>query len=535
MGPNSNLPAPKAAASARSDSESPRFWSLYPGAIVFLSLVLLVGILHIEAIRAVLKFWAMTKTYEHGVVLAAVALFITIREVADRRAFLRPLGLWWAAAVIAVGFALIAASLMSILVVQMILLPLLLWGLVAICFDWRHAKRLTFAYALLILGAPVWDILIDVLQPMTIFVTNMLLDVFNRTAFIENEYVTLRHGIFIIERGCSGLNYFLVGCTLGGMYGALFLRSLPARIRVMAVAAGMAILANWIRVFGVIMIGDLTRMQHSLIEDHNSVGWLIFAAAMTVMLLYARSQEAMESQSIGTRERTGLSFESDVESQMKPAQSSRSAGAFLLVLLSVPSLTYGLMIASAGDSEPVAISLPNTVSHWSLTPVGAIRADEPYFPGAEVSTSGAYEAAGSTIVVDAFAYDLRNRDSELVGYPNSWIGAPESRVLSRARERLYGGSKVDSLEALEFVKQGEKSTMLVGYWFDSGITGSPAVAKVLGLIAQVSGNHSVGAIAFSSTCNDTCEKEEAELRAFASDLIRDYSVFKTAIPDTVKP
>jgi EpsI family protein len=101
----------------------------------------------------------------------------------------------------------------------------------------------------------------------------------------EEHVLILPSGQLAIEQACSGLRYLLAALTLGVLYGYLNYSRGRARVIVVLVAAGAAILANILRVFIVVYLAYVTRMQHPLVSDHLSLGWMLFGGLVFLLLV----------------------------------------------------------------------------------------------------------------------------------------------------------------------------------------------------------------------------------------------------------
>src|SRR5690606_25050605 len=97
-------------------------------------------------------------------------------------------------------------------------------------------------------------------------------------------------GTIEIESGCSGLHYFVVGLALAVLYGEANRLSWRGRLRVAALGAGLAMLANWARIYVIVVLGHGTKMQHYLVAvDHYWFGWGLFAGCVALVCVVARA------------------------------------------------------------------------------------------------------------------------------------------------------------------------------------------------------------------------------------------------------
>lgn len=154
---------------------------------------------------------------------------------------------------------------------------------------------------LLIFAVPVWDDLSPLLQHITVFFNNIFLQLAGIQATIKEFYIMLEVGTFLVEDGCSGVRYLMVALFLASFYGQLHYRSYMATVQLVLISALLSMLANWIRVFGIIAAGHYTNMETSLVEDHELFGWVVFVIFTLIPLFYisgswtAHHQKNMET------------------------------------------------------------------------------------------------------------------------------------------------------------------------------------------------------------------------------------------------
>ncbi len=161
------------------------------------------------------------------------------------------------------------------------LLPLQFLAAIATCLGIPAARRLAWPATFLYFGLPVWGPLNGVLQALTVRVAQFLIQLVGVPAYVEGNYVQLPEGTFQIASGCSGLSFFIVALTLGAFACTLHVHQWRNRWKLMLAALLAGLVANWLRVSSLIVIGYLTDMQSYLIRvDHLLYGWVLFIVAM---------------------------------------------------------------------------------------------------------------------------------------------------------------------------------------------------------------------------------------------------------------
>ena len=167
-------------------------------------------------------------------------------------------------------------------------LPLILLAITATILGLNAAARLALPILFLYFAIPVWDLMIPPLQTTTTAVVVTALRWTGFTAFIENTLIHIPAGTFEIAEGCAGIRYFIVSFALATFYGLLYLRTWASSLALIGVALALAILCNWLRVYSLVVIGDLTDMQHYFIAvSHARFGWGIYALSLVPVFVFA--------------------------------------------------------------------------------------------------------------------------------------------------------------------------------------------------------------------------------------------------------
>ena len=103
-------------------------------------------------------------------------------------------------------------------------------AVLALVFVWAVAvmglamiRHLLPVYLLMLLAIPIWDFLIDPLRIITVVIVQNSLEWLEIPALIDGFFITLPVGRFVVEGGCSGLNYMLTSLTLGLVYSMRYL------------------------------------------------------------------------------------------------------------------------------------------------------------------------------------------------------------------------------------------------------------------------------------------------------------------------
>jgi exosortase len=213
--------------------------------------------------------WTDAYSYSHGYLVLLMSGWLFARNLRSAPiAELRPSLIGFGMLLIGVaGYVL--AEIVDVTIGIQAMMPVLLLSLVAALAGLPLARRALVPVAFLYFAIPLWNLLTIPLQNLTTVMVTSALRISNISAYIEGYVVATPSGSFEIAQGCSGLHFLVVGLALAAFYGLAWYRRWSARALLFAVAGAASIVANWLRVYVLIDVGERTNMQHYLIaEDH---------------------------------------------------------------------------------------------------------------------------------------------------------------------------------------------------------------------------------------------------------------------------
>jgi exosortase len=140
---------------------------------------------------------------------------------------------------------------------------------------------------ILLFTIPIFGQLNNILVSMSANVVGSLVHLFGITALIEGQDIFIPSGHIFIADGCSGLRYLTISMLLGYMLAILNNYTLKRALFTILAATILGLLTNWIRIFLLVVIGDLTDMKSSLMHDHEFFGWILFAVTMLPAIFFS--------------------------------------------------------------------------------------------------------------------------------------------------------------------------------------------------------------------------------------------------------
>jgi len=446
---------------------------------------------------------SVTDTYSHGWLILLICIGLVVRARRDLAAAPvrpSPLASPALAAVIVVWLVSYHASIEGLAVP---LQPLIFWLAVSTAFGAAIGRILLFPVAYLYFAEPVWYG--TQLQHLTVLVTRGLLALTGPTASIAGDVIHLPNGTFLIEEGCSGLHFMIVGLAVAALYGEQQRDSWPVRLRQLALMAGLALFANWVRVYTVIEAGYLTDMQSYLVRvSHYGFGWCVFAVALLVFFwLAARLAPEAASQPAAP-------------APANDAQRRAELGGVALavaVLIALPLLNWAVRESRAAPPLAHPAALLDPQSPWRAVPVDVRSAWRPIFSGAdEVQRRAFGNAAEGAVEVLGVAYRTQRQGAELVGETSSLTG----NGLEVLAERVVGSTAGQFRETEVTDSTGSRSLIWSRYQVAAHNLVRPFTQQLWFGINALVWKPPAGLIALRTPCDADCGSARRTLQEFVA-------------------
>ena len=224
-----------------------------------------------------IEVWSHSNTYTHCFfILPAVAYFIwrsrSIIRITEPQlsVYFALLYLPWLL-VWGIGYAGDLQLLSHIATIGLIPLTLL------VAFGFRVAKVLWFPLTFMFFAVPIGEELVPFLQELTADNAVWMLNQLNVPIYRDGLYINIPSGQFVVAEACSGVRFLIASVCFGYFYAYITYVSFWRRIIFIAVSVALPILANAIRVFGIVLIGHYSEMEHAVGADHLIYGWFFFA------------------------------------------------------------------------------------------------------------------------------------------------------------------------------------------------------------------------------------------------------------------
>jgi exosortase len=253
---------------------------------VVILLAVSLGLLFLDTGASYISKWLkFDESLGHGLLIVAIIIyhiFADAKDYTNKQEKSRH----WLLIVIIFGYIFQVISLFwGILIFQQFGLYLL-WLLISIyVLGISFNKKIAFPLFFFLFAIPFWDFLNPLLLDLTSIVVTNFLKITSLVVFIEENRIETPYGVIEIASGCSGLKYFQIGLVIA-IY-AVYLENMTLKSKFTIIFAGalLGIITNWIRVTLLIFIGYESEMQSTLMQDHETFGFILFFIVISSILI----------------------------------------------------------------------------------------------------------------------------------------------------------------------------------------------------------------------------------------------------------
>jgi exosortase len=365
----------------------------------------------------------------------------------------------------------------------------------------KITQKLLVSWAIVAMAMPYWYILVPFLQALTVYVVSFLSGLLSLTVLIEGNYFTIPSGIVHVAGGCSGLKYFMTSISLALVSSAMNKRSIKFTLLSALCALSLAIIANWIRVFILLIVAYFGGIDQPIMKDHDLLGWVIFAVLMTPWFFIDNNinKKAPASSSSSNPEEEE---EEEMNSHSTKTNSAKLAISLLscLILLSTP-----MVFLHYTENEKHAIKLvelPNKLSgHPQLNQIQGWEID---YPKATSEAGAEYLVNNEKIDVIVLSYENTNKSVEMANSTNHPF---DNQSWQKIQNTNWQSKEVPNIKInITLIKSGNRHKVIYS-WYKHGDKFSSTIlsSKFNQLLSQFKGIHSSELVLISKDCPNNCQ------------------------------
>lgn len=338
--------------------------------------------------------------------------------------------------------------------------------------------RLSPYLSLLIFTLPIWGELSPYLVDLSSAVVGYLVKASHLAAVIDGNSIFLPWGAIHIADGCSGVRYLSIALLIAYVIALLNHYRWPQVVTLLTLGGALALIANWLRIYLLVLIGYNSEMKSSLMHNHEAFGWLIFGLIILPAIYFSPiARTPQEPIPIGT-----------------PPRWEPLAVLFL-----------GPLLLAAHATNPVRNS-PLSLSYLTQRELSVTLPTKLSLPS-DLRPSTRILAIGElTLRVDLFTHIPDPDNKKIVPYLPELVN---NTRWQRESERIWGsGRQTFKLERYRRLGGSNQFLLATQYRVGEFTLSNYHVAKLTQIPAHLLSQDYFGLLALQVDCQNDCNSEE---------------------------
>jgi len=395
------------------------------------------------------------------------------------------------------------ANLTFIEYVELVSLPIILATLFISLLGWTQSRVFWFPILLMLLSGPLLSIFVPVLQDITAIASGLALELSGISTLVDGVLILVPAGTFEVDTSCSGLNVVTVGTILSLLYAYINHFRLKEGTVLLMFGMLVSILSNIIRVYIIVIVGNATKMQHALVEDHGYLGWIVFSIVFGIFIFvvsrYWTSKVNYENNSAHD-----LLVNKSPDNNT-PERNYLSGAILSILIISVGPLLLLFSTMNTNKSYATEKFTSKSNGKWKT-----FESDNVVWQPVYMSGEGDYKYSQTFInneqdivYLDLRYFSRQNVGNEAVNVSNRVY---DRNAWTRVWVKLYS-SNIEGLAEVEetLIRGKNNQEMLVWRWYHTNgwNTGSPYKAKVYTLFGVLRGKPEITSYIIATTVKDT--------------------------------
>jgi exosortase A len=482
----------------------------WPKSLLALSLAFaLIAACYWPTLVGMVDIWNRSGTFTHAFLVPPISLWLVWRLRGPLSRFTPTPEPLVAIPLLLIGLLWLFGKLVAVNVVTQFALVSMVVLCVPMLLGLSVARAILFPLLFLYFCVPFGEFIMPRLMQWTADITVIGVRLSGIPVYQEGLQFVIPSGHWSVVEACSGIRYLIASICVGMLFAYLNYTSLKRRVLFVIAAALVPLLANWVRAYGIVMLGHLSGNKLATGVDHLVYGWVFFGIVMTLLFM------------TGMRWQEPEKVPSFTPHAVARPRSLVLSWLLLAVVLFIPRV--GLWFVDRGDAAAtptLRMEALQAVGAWHAVPVG-FTSWQPAFTQPSATWKRSYVEGGRQAAVYVAYYRHQDSQRKLVSSENMlarsddsfWAiverGNAESEGLSARTAIMRGGSVTGSEQRLRVWQW---------YWVDGQFTASDIKAKLLTLKSRLSGRGDDGAIVVVYAPDGQPGGGEAALAAFAPTL-----------------
>ncbi len=332
-------------------------------------------------------------------------------------------------------------------------LPLLIWLFIGN----QAAKTIAFPLCFMLFSIPLGEQLIPYLQEITTDLAVPLLELTGIPVYRNGLYLDIPEGRFLVAEACSGISFLITSIVFGNLYAYVSFSTLSKRVFFVGISLVVPIIANALRVYGIVLIAHLTDMEHAAGADHLIYGGVFFAIVLFLLIMIG---EMLRDKAAVTETKAPVSKVDTADKGLSVSNKPVMATVVLLLLFLSQNLWLATVINNkttlADDALLVDITrLPLDIKEEPL------KKWQPNFSKASSIQRGYIKAEKKVENIDFFIANYLGGEGELISSVNRLFSADRWTLIENIKIDIDEGKEVQLIKVVS--PSGQHRYIL--YWY----------------------------------------------------------------------
>ena len=260
-------------------------WSWTPVSVGALVLgVVLLCVMFLPEFRAAIEVWDASTAYGHCYLILPMTLYLLWeRRATIQRSRPAPEPRW---ALLGVPLALVwlGAERLGIMEGRQLAAIAAFELLFLVVLGWRLYALLSGPLLYLVFLVPFGAFVTPALQHFTADFSVLGLKLLGIPYYSDSFIIETPAGTFLVAEACAGLRFLIAAVAFGVFYALVSYRSWVRRLAYISLSIVVPIVANGVRAFGIVFLGQLLGSAEAAAADHLVYGWVFFSAVMLMLV-----------------------------------------------------------------------------------------------------------------------------------------------------------------------------------------------------------------------------------------------------------
>lgn len=436
-----------------------------------------------DTFMAMVEIWDRSDTFAHGFVIAPISAWLIWR----RRHFIDYLP--FAPSVLGIviglgaGLAWLLGEVASVNAVSQFAVVGMVIGLVWSIMGTAVVRTYAFPLGFLFFMVPFGEFMFPTMMEWTANFIIWAVRASGVPVYAEGYNLVIPSGRWQVVEGCSGVRYLMASIVVGSLYAYLNYRSTQKRLVFVAASIVVPIFANWLRAYGIVMLGHISSNKLAAGADHLVYGWVFFGIIiMALFWIGSRWQEAEEQAPAAPTAAAGL----DTPHANTSASWAVLAAGVVVVSLWNPLLAY---LDRQGEHGPVQFGQIAGPADWRAVDTAVLPPWSPSYSGMRSEQRTAWQRDARPVGLYIGYYRDQRPGEELINSENRVLISkdPVWKRTAFASPLVRIGAESHQWSGLEMVSEHGRMMVWNAYWIGGRWTTNDYLAKVYLALSTLSG------------------------------------------------